>query len=705
MLDFPDLSRLVRPRNVLVVGGSQRANSEGARLLENLTVHSRLRGEVFVVNPNMRDGNGYRCWPSITAVPPAEIDVALIMVRVGLVLDALRDCAARQIPFAIVMSSGFSEAGAEGEAIEAEIRALCARTGLRVYGPNCPGLTNLADRIGMTFSPAFQADIQTGPIGIVTQGGGSGRNLLQGLAHGTGAALWLSGGNELDLGAPDFIAHMAMDPQIRVITVLLEGVKQGARLIAALNLARRQGKPVVVLKVGRSEYGIRAAQSHTGSIAGAAAVNSAVFRQCGAIEVDELDDLVAVSRLLASAQPPASRRLAILTFSGGAAAMAADQAGLHGLQLSAFQPSTLDALRERLPAFAAVSNPVDVTAEALKQSDALAACLRFVAADPDVGAVLVPIPADYGSVTDNIAHAIIEASADAPRPIVPVWMSRRQGSGFRMLEEAGLAPFPSLSKALAALKAAAPPAPGHAATSGTDATHTPPPSASPAGQPVPCNEAAAKHLLEQSGIPVPRGVLVSRAEDVPSVARDVGFPLVMKVASAQILHKTEVNGVHLGIRSPEAAAAAYAQILADVGARRPDARIDGVLMEKMYDARGREMLVGVHTDPAFGRVITVGLGGIFVELLKDVSHRVLPICRDDAVAMLGELRYGACLGAFRDAPPADVDALADFLVKVSAFIMARPEISEAEFNPVWVGPAGEGAVALDALILTAPGNG
>lgn len=696
MPEFPDLSRLVRPRNILVVGGSQRPNSEGARLLENLTRHSRLRGEVFVVHPKMQDAEGYRCWPSVAAVPPAPIDVALVMVRVELVLDALRDCAAREIPFAIVMSSGFAEAGAEGEAIEAEIKKLCDETGLRVYGPNCPGLTNLADHIGMTFSPAFQSDIHTGSVGIVTQGGGSGRNILQGLSHGVGAALWMSGGNELDLGAPDFIAHMASDPQIRVIAVLLEGIKHGTRLIAALDLARQHRKPVVVLKVGRSEYGVRAAQSHTGSIAGAAAVNSAVFRQFGAIEVEELDDLVAVSRLLAGERPPTSRKLAILTFSGGAAAMAADQAGLQGLELADFLPATTEGLRERLPGFAAVSNPVDVTAEALKRTDALAACLRLVAEDPDVGAVLVPIPADYGPVTDNIASAIIDASANAPRPIVPVWMSRRHGAGFRMLEEAGLAPFVSLSKALNALKLAAP-----KAREGATLVAPPPAAATPARHLLPYNEDTAKRILGQSGITVPRGVLVRSADEVESVAAEIGFPLVMKVSSAQILHKTEVKGVHLNIRSVEQATAAYAQILADVAARRPNATIDGVLMERMYDTRGREMLVGVHRDPAFGPVLTVGLGGIFVELLKDVSHRVLPIGKEDALDMLSELRNAAYLGAFRDAPSADVDALAKLLVQVSGFAVSHPEIEEAELNPVWVGPQGEGAVALDALILTA----
>ncbi len=708
VFDFPDLSRLVRPRNIVVVGGSQRPNTEGAFLLDNLARHSKLLGEVYVVNPSMPDCGVFQCWPSLAALPEGPIDVALVIVRASLVLDVLRDCARRQIPFAIVMSSGFAETGQEGKTIEAEIAALCAETGLRVYGPNCPGLTNMRDRIGMTFSTAFAADAaNVGPIGLVTQGGGAGRSVIQGFANGPGAGLWFSGGNELDLGAPDFIAHLAMDPAIEVIAVVLEGIRHGKRLIAALELARANGKPVVALKVGRSEYGVRAAQSHTGSIAGAAEINKAVFRQFGVVEVDDLDELVAVTRLLAARRRPASASLAILTFSGGAAAMAADHTGIQGLQLAEFTPQTLAHLKAALPAFAAIQNPVDVTSEAVKSIDALVSCLCAVAADPHVGAVLVPVPADYGEATERIAQAIIDAAANALTPIIPVWMSRRQGAGFDLLERHGLAPFTSLSKAIAAIRkavprAALPPAgqaravaaevPAHAAGVADIALTA-------------CNEATAKRMLRDADIPVPAGILAGSAKEAAEIAARLGFPVAMKVASAQILHKTEVDGVRLGIASQEQAAAAYASILERVGALRPDARIDGILVEKMFHDGGREMLVGIHTDEAFGRVMTVGLGGIFVELMKDVSHRVLPIRQADALEMIGELRYGAYLGEFRGHAPADVEALADLLGRISEFAMNHPEIQEAEFNPVWVGPKGEGAFALDALILSTPAEG
>ncbi|MEJ8858778.1 acetate--CoA ligase family protein [Variovorax robiniae] len=699
MTVFPDLSKLVQPRNLVVVGGSQKPNSEGARLLNNLAA-SNLGGEVFVVNPKMTGEEKQRCWPSVSSIPPVAIDVALVLVRAALVPGILRECANRNIPFAIVMSSGFDEAGPEGQALGAEIRALCATAGLRVYGPNCPGLTNIRDRVGMTFSPAYKTDIHCGRVGLVTQGGGAGRNVLQGLAFGAvGVGLWLSGGNEIDLGSAEFIAHMANDPDIDVITVVLEGIKHGKRLAAALELARERGKPVVILKVGRSEYGAKAAASHTGSIAGAAHVNRAVFRQFGAIEVDDIDELVAVTRLIASPARPTSSAVAVITFSGGAGAMAADHTGLQGLQLANLAPDTVSRLRACLPHFASTSNPVDVTADALKNPDSTSACLRAIADDPGVGAIVIPIPADYAAITDSLSQVVADVALEIAKPILPVWMSRRLGPGFELMEQRGLGPFTSLSSALSALRKAVGSGDPVAASVEREGA-TDPSQDCAADRLFASGEAAAKQMLSRAGIPVPEGILAKTPEEAADAAEKLGFPVVMKVASEQILHKTEVNGVRLSILSTQQATSTFRDIVGTVGILRPEARIDGVLVEKMFDERGREMLVGIHTDEVFGRVITVGLGGIFVELLKDVSHRMLPISEGDAKQMLGELRHAAWLNEFRNRPAADIEALEALLVRISSFAMEHTEIEEAEFNPVWVGPKGEGAYALDALILS-----
>lgn len=699
MKPFADLSRFINPRNVAVVGASARESSQGRRLYDNLVLHSSVPGEVYAVNPAYQEIGGRPCWPSISALPEAEIDVALIMINATLVLDALRQCAARGIPFAVVMTSGFSEAGEEGQRLEREIAQLCEATGLHVYGPNCPGFVNVRDRLGMTFSPAFKDDLNAGSIGLATQGGGLGRNLLQGLSFGQGVGLWFSAGNEVDLEIPDFIAHMANDPKISVIALLMEGVKHGRRLTAALELARARNKPVVVLKVGRSEAGVRAAQSHTASVAGTAAVNSAVFRQFGAIEVDDLDQLLAASRLLTRITPKSGNGLCIYTFSGGTAALAADIAGAAGLPMAVFAPETKAALRKLLPDFASMDNPVDTTADILRNPEASAACLRAICADPQVGTVLFPIPMDYGSITDGMAQAIATVAAETDTLIVPVWMSRRLGGGFQLLETAGLLPFLSLSDAIAALSKAIPwklPARESAAA--------PQQMAAAAGKVHMLSEAAAKSLLREAGLPIPEGVVVASAAQAAQEAERLGFPVVMKVVSAQIAHKTEAGGVKLGIASASAARDAYAAIHESVARHRPDATIDGILVERMLPPGGREVLVGVHSDAAFGLVLTFGLGGIFVETIRDVAHRMIPLSRDDARALLGEIRYAEVLDGVRGQAPADLTALEDLILRVSDFAWShRDALQEMELNPVWVGAEGQGAMPLDALIGLRPG--
>ena len=477
MKPFADLTRFINPRGVAVVGASPRESSQGRRLYENLALHSAAPGEVYPVNPAYEEIGGRRCWPSISDLPAGDIDVALVMVNAARVLDTLKQCVRRGIPYAVVMTSGFSEAGEEGRRLEREIAELCRDTGLHVYGPNCPGFVNVRDRIGMTFSPAFKDDLNSGGIGLATQGGGLGRNLLQGLSHGEGVGLWFSAGNEVDLEIPDFVAHMAADPRIRVIALLMEGVKDGRRLTAACGWRARQARGGAE---GRPLRGRRArAQSHTASVAGTAAVNSAVFRQFGAIEVDDLDQLLAVSQLLTRASAKSGNGLCIYTFSGGTAALAADLAGAARLPMAGLAPATQAALAALLPDFASIGNPVDTTADILRNPEVSAECLRILCADPSVGTVLYPIPMDYGAITDAMAEPIVSVASRTDTLIVPVWMSRRLSDG-SVMERAGLLPFLSLSDAIAALSRAiawkgepAPRRPAPAATRARSAKPTP----------------------------------------------------------------------------------------------------------------------------------------------------------------------------------------------------------------------------------------
>ncbi|MGR4871437.1 acetate--CoA ligase family protein [Variovorax sp. LARHSF232] len=695
-MTFPDLTRLVAPRSIAIIGASGREGSQGKRLYDNVVLHSQFGGAVFPVNPAYKDIAGAPCWPSVEAIPAGNVDLALVIVNASAVLETLRQCAARGIPFAVVMTSGFAEVGGEGSELEAQIATLCRSTGLHVYGPNCPGFVNIRDRLGCTFSPAFKDDLNAGSIGLATQGGGLGRNVLQALTHGEGVGLWFSGGNEVDLGLPDFIAHMAKDSAIRVIAVLMEGVKNGRRLIEAFKLAQQAGKPVVVLKVGRSDYGVKAAQSHTASIAGSAKVNSAVFKQYGVIEVDDLHELAAVSRLAAAGRRDASSGLCIFTFSGGTAALAADIVGTAGLELVELRPESVAALKALLPAFANVSNPVDTTADILRDEKLTGECLRIVCADKGVSVVLFPIPMDYGPITKTMAQAIDEVARNTDTVIVPVWMSRRLGEGFLTLDMAGRMPFFSLTDAVGALKKILP---QRGQVSSAPQVHAAQASTAQASA---LSEIDAKARLEQAGITVPGGRLARSEDEACAHASLLSYPVVLKVVSSQITHKTEAGGVKLGIATDEQLRDAYRAIHRNVASHRPDAVVEGLLVEKMFPAGGREVLVGVHRDPAFGLILTFGLGGIFVEVLKDVTHRALPITREDARAMVREIRAYPLLAGVRGQAPADLEALEALLLKVSDFACAAGDsLQELDLNPVWVGNAGQGAFPLDALLVTA----
>ena len=722
MSNFAHLERFVQPESVAVVGASPNPSSQGGRLYANVRTHSRVSGQVYAVNPNYQQIGADPCWPSIADLPDGvQIDVALLMVNQTLVLPTLRECARRQIPFAIVMSSGFSEAGPQGARLEQEIKSLCRETGLRVYGPNCPGFVNIRARLGLTFSPAFKDDLVAGPIGLATQGGGLGRNIIQGLSQCAGVGMWFSPGNEVDLDLPDFIAHMANDPDIKVIGLLIEGIRDGQRLIRSLELAQRTGTSVVALKIGHSEQGVKAAQSHTAAIAGSARINSAVLAQYGVIEVNDLDDLIAVAQLLCRARPTAGTGLCIFTFSGGTAALAADIAGTQDLPLAQFSESTLAALKSKLPGFAAISNPVDTTADILRDPAAAMACLRMVCEDEHTGAVLYPIPMDYGQVTDDIADAIIEVSSRCPTPVIPVWMSRRLGGGFHKLEDNGLQPFLSISSAVRALKAIWPvsqddpmPARQRAAGAG-DTAHTESAEDFEKGQLAVASNATqqlgefeSKSILAAAGIRFPVSELAQDATQAIEIHQRIGGPVAMKISSPDIAHKTEAGGVILNLDSGRDVQAAFHTICDNVRKHSPQARIDGVLVQSLLPANGLEVLLGYHQDPTFGPMLTFGLGGIFVELLDDVTHLALPTSstllsgsalRPSIIRMIHQIHYSEVLYGVRGKPPFDIDGLIDLITRFALFaIEHRESCPEIELNPVWVGPTGQGAIALDALI-------
>lgn len=696
-IEFQDLSRLVMPQSIALVGASDKENSIGARTLENLLSYSDWHGQLTLVNPGRSTVAGRPCLHSTLEMAQAP-DVAIIAVPAGAAIAALEDSGQRGAKFAIVFTSGFGEMGDAGRAVEAQMQDIVRRTGMRIYGPNCPGLNNINGKLGMSFSPAYRLDRMPGPIGVATQGGGLGRAFIQSaMARGVGTGLWCSGGNEADLDVSDYINYMAQAPDVRVIYTVLEGVRNGPRFMAAALNAARHGKPIVAIKVGKSDYGVKAAASHTAAITGSAEINSAVFRELGIIEVEDIDEAVDAATLLARGQPTGHEKIAVYCFSGGTGALTADRIGVAGLTMSELAPSTLDEMRKWLPPYAPIGNPVDVTAEVLVNAEISYATLKATADDPHTGLVIVPIPVEYGNTTALMAQSMVKVQADVATPIVPIWISDRTGQGQTTLIEGGLAPMRSVRNTIAAVQRYI----AHGQWKASRDPHWRPLGAVRATtQTTTLTEAAAKALLHKAGVHAPTGIVVQTAVNAAQAFKQLGVAKVaMKVVSARITHKTDVGGVRLGIASEAEAVAAFDAICARVCDAYHPSVIEGVLLEPMLDKPFVEAVVGIHRDPVYGHVCTFGLGGVSIELFKDVSRRLLPLTPASALAMVQETRCHALLAGHRGQERYDIEALVDALVRLSDFVVRHAErIDELEINPLAVRPQGQGVAALDAVL-------
>jgi acetate---CoA ligase (ADP-forming) len=696
--EFPDLTFLFAPRSIAVIGASEKEHSIGNHAMKNIMEHSEFKGTVYPVNPKQDTIMGLTCYSDVASLPEAA-DVVIVVIPAPFVRDTIEQAGQKGCGFAIILTSGFSEADDWGREEEAKLVEISQRTGIRIYGPNCPGLVNLTIPLGMTFSPAFKDDTASGPIGLATQGGGLGRNMLQHNVRGMGFGNWSSSGNECDLQVADFVHHMASDDNVSVICCLIEGFKDGARFAAACAEAARNGKPVVGLKVGRSAYGAKAAASHTASITGSAEVNSTVFAQMGVVEVDDIDEMMDLAMLFTRKIPTGDEKIGVFASSGGAASLCADNVGMGGLELAEFTPTTAKRLADALPAYAGMSNPVDTTSISISHPQDYRAALIAVAQDGNVGLVLAPLPMDYGEYTVINAHSLEAAQKVSDVPIVPIWMSERQGDGYKALADMGLVPFRSLRNMRKAVRrwidygrwlnshdADWRPAIISSGSHGeTGNTRT-------------LTEAEGKRALAKAGVPVTAPEVATTATEAGEIAAKMGGSLAMKIVSAQIIHKSDIGGVKLGV-APDDAAACFDGIMANAKSAMPAATLDGVLIEPMAPAGGVEAFVGVSRDPVFGQVMTFGLGGIYVEMFADVTRRMLPITPAIAQEMIGELKSAKLLTGYRGQSKRDIAALGDLIVKVSDYVMSTPELCEMDLNPVWVGIEGQGAIALDAVIV------
>ncbi|MEP9350484.1 acetate--CoA ligase family protein [Xanthobacter sp. KR7-225] len=700
-IDTSSLKPLLEPRSVAIVGASTVPGKIGAVPVAMLREYA-FPGTVYPVNPKADDVFGYQAVPDIDAIP-GSIDLAVVAIPAAGVLDALARCADKGARAAVVFSSGFAEVSEEGRAAQQALAALARARGLRILGPNALGVANIDAGLVASFCPFFKPRFAPGgAVGLVSQSGAFGgyvANLAQ--DRGLSFSKWITTGNEADVEVADGIAYLAQDAATRVILVYMEGARNGARLVQALEMARAAGKPVIVLKVGRTAVGAEAAASHTASLAGADAVYDAVIAQCGAYRASSIAEWFDLGYAYAVGRPPRNNAVALVTVSGGVGVMMADEAASGGLDPVPLSAAAQARIRQIVP-FAGARNPVDVTGQMLGDLAGFEKMVEVVLAEHD-----------FGSIVGFNAGA-----------------GHREESGFRIQKvwESVRAHHPD---AYIAISGATPPAVQHAYEAAGCLVFTAPDTAvataarmaritarladapAPAGPPgapadIPAralNEHQALGLLEAAGLPGPGTRVAKTPEEAARVAAAIGFPVVVKILSPDILHKSDIGGVALNLATAEAVQVAGAAVLERARAAAPEARIDGLLVAPMMPKGGVETILGATVDPVFGPMVMFGLGGVLVEVMGDVALRRAPFDLKEARAMIGEIRGAALLDGVRGAPPADKEALATALVALARFAAANADrIESIDVNPFLVFPEGRGAVALDAVIVPAAGK-
>lgn len=688
------LDALFRPRSVAILGASDDPTRISGRPVRYL-IEGGFKGGIYPVNPNRETVQGLKAYRSLADVPETP-DVALLAVPAGLTEQAVVECIARGVRGAVIFSAGYAESGEEGLAIQRRITGIAREGGLRLLGPNCLGVFN--PRIGFfgTFTQSLDKEMPAaGPLGIVSQSGAYGSHIAY-LARrrGIGIGYWITTGNEADIDVAESLEWMAAQPDIKVIMAYVEGVRDGPRFRKALELARANRKPIVVMKVGRSTIGAAAASSHTASLAGSDAIYDALFSQYAVHRAATTEEQVDVAYACVRGLFPKGNKLGVVTLSGGAGVLISDAADHYGLDVAPMPQDAQQTLKSLLP-FATVVNPVDTTAQALNDMNLLARNMEVILEDGGYDALIgffSTLP-NTRTLSGPLKKAIADGCSRFPDRLVALQMIA-EPDVVREYEASGFLIFEDADRAVAALAALW--RFGRNFDRPASAGGVPP--AEPIG-PAALSEHAAKRLLGQAGIPFLREELVTSAAAAGAAADATGYPVVLKIVSPQIEHKTEIGGVMVGIADRAGVEEGYATLMERAGSRRPDAIVEGILVAPMA-GRGVEVIVGVTRDPIFGPAVMFGLGGVHVEVLKDVTFRLAPFDRDEAFRMIDAIRGRALLDGVRGAPPSDLDALANLLVRVSEFAAAhRDDIETIDLNPVIVLLRGEGVVALDALVV------
>jgi acetyltransferase len=708
-IDTSGMEFFYNPRSIAIVGASKNPDKPGGRPLAALQKRG-YAGKIFPINPRYRELAGLECHPTILDVPD-DVDMAIISVAAEAVPEVVAQCARKGVKAVVIFSGGFSEVGAEGERLQQELREIARQGNMRLLGPNSLGLINLANSVTASFAHVVNLEpASPRTLGFVTQSGAFGALVyFEATQLGVGFSSFTSVGNEADTEFADVVAHLLDDSETKLIGGYLEGAKGGEKLRRAAEKALRVEKPILIIKVGRTPAGARAAASHTASLAGDDQVYDAFFRQMGIVRIETIGDLISFAILHRSGRSFRGKRVGIISGSGGHGVLMADKCESLGLCVPEITGPTREKLSGYLPSFGSGRNPVDLTAQGARDSSMLGNCVRAVAGDENIDIVMA-----HASFRghDGIVRAdeLIEIHGSTSKPIVIMThahhVSPMTTKCVGMLENAGVPVLPDgLQAAQAVAKIAWYQERVQRIGSGRPA---PEPTEAPARDELarllnaadPPSEFECKRILEHCGIPVTREALAASADEAVRLARELGYPVALKVQSGQILHKSDAGGVALDLGSEADLRRAYDEILRNAQRVAPDAEIQGALIQEMVKG-GVEVILGSMKDPVFGPVVMFGLGGIFVEALEDVSFRIAPLSRSDAEDMIEEIKGHRVLRGIRSREPADLDAIVDALLRVSRLVTDhRDAIEELDINPFVV--FRRGAKAVDALIKTKP---
>ena len=697
-----NLDTFFNPESVAVIGASTNPEKLGYAVVKNLLDGGYIhRGKVYPINPSASEILGLQAFPSVLEIP-TPVDLAVIVIPYPHVPDALRICGQKGIPSAIVISAGFREAGQEGLERELELIQICREYNLRLIGPNCLGVIDSFTPLNASFAAGTPP---SGPMAFMSQSGALGTAVLDiALAGRLGLSKFVSLGNKADISEIDLLQAWVGDDHSKVILIYSEGMPSGQEFIRVAREVTRL-KPVVAIKSGVTQSGSRAVSSHTGSLAGSEQAYQAAFHQAGILRAESMESLFDMSLALGYQPPLKGDRIAIITNAGGPGILATDALERSGLTLARFELETIHALEQYLPDAASAANPVDVLGDA--RADRYQFALERVSHDPNVDGIMVLLTPQAMTEIDDTARVIGSLAQNIDLPVLGCFMGEaRIKNGIDILTAHGIPNYPFPERVANAFKAMSDyrsiktrPVPEYTHfavdTSAVASAFTQARSESR----LTIGDAESRAILQAYGLRIPHSEIAETPEQAATIAGQIGYPVVLKIASPDILHKTDIGGVKVGLQNSDDVRDAFELMVYRAQRYVPEARIWGCLVQEMAPSGGLEVLVGMNRDPQFGPLVTFGLGGIYVETLRDVTFSVSPFSRQEAEEMLTQIRAHALLDGVRGQPPIDKSAIVDTLLRISQMVQDFPEIIELDINPLMVYRQGEGALALDMRLV------